>query len=211
VARRVAERLGYVYVDTGAMYRAIAWATNRDDINPSDAETIAALANRTRIQLVPSDIDAVDSSRVLVDGVDVTDEIRTPAISAVTSSIASFPAIRKRMASMQKAMGAAGGVVMEGRDIGTVVMPDAEVKIFLTASVEQRARRRAAELAARGTPVDMDILLGQIEVRDRRDASRSIAPMVAASDALVLDSDALTADEVVDIVVERCREAAARG
>ena len=142
VARRVAETLGYTYIDTGAMYRALAWAVLESGIAPGDTEVVSALAERLDVRL--------EWGQVRVGGEDVTEAIRTPEISNLTSPLSALPRVRSRMAALQQAMARRGGVVMEGRDIGTVVLPEAEVKVFLTASQTERVRRRQEELAARG-------------------------------------------------------------
>lgn len=190
VARRVAQALGYTYVDTGAMYRALAWAVQGQGLSLADIKAVCTLAETLPIELTRD-------GRVLADGEDVTGLIRTPEISNLTSPLSALPCVRHRLAGLQQEMGARGGVVMEGRDIGTVVLPDAEVKVFLTASLEERARRRQEELAERGIATDRDELQREIAARDQRDGSRDVAPMVPAEDAVLLDSDALSVDEVV--------------
>ncbi len=193
VARRVAQQLGYTYVDTGAMYRALAWAVVAEGVPPDDAGAVCRFAETLDIGL---ELGAA-GTRVLVGGRDVTALIRTPEISNLTSPLSALPCVRRRMVALQQKLGARGGVVMEGRDIGTVVLPQAEVKIFLTASLEERARRRQDELTARGIAVSPDDLRRDIAERDARDGSRDVAPMVPAPDATVLDSDRLSVDEVV--------------
>jgi cytidylate kinase len=197
VARQVADSLGYLYVDTGAMYRAVAWAVRNRGVDPADENAVCRLVGSLTIDLSPS----IGGIKVVVDGVEITDSIRTPEISSLTSPLSAIPCVRERLAAAQKAMGATGAVVMEGRDIGTVIMPQADVKIFLTASLEQRARRRQSELAARGLHVDLDSLEKEIAVRDSRDGARSLAPLTIAPDAELLDTDALTADEVVARII----------
>lgn len=206
VAHRVAQALGYTYVDTGAMYRAVAWAVLQRQIDPDNAEAVTHLAERLDIHLAPSP----DGTRVCADGQDITDAIRTPEISNLTSPLSALPGIRHRMAALQQALGTAGRVVMEGRDIGTVVLPHAQVKVFLTASLAARVARRRAELASRGISVSEEALAREIAERDARDSGRDVAPLVAAPDALVLDSDCLSVDEVVNLILEHCEEAARR-
>ena len=198
VARRVADALGYLYVDTGAMYRALAWAVLDTETDPADVEAVGALAERLDIRLEPG--------RVFVEGREITSEIRTPEISNLTSPLSALPRVRTRMVAMQQAMARQGGVVMEGRDIGTVVLPDAEVKVFLTASPAERVRRREEELAARGISSSSEQLAREIAERDARDASRDVAPMVPALDAVILDSDCLSIDEVVARILALHRE-----
>jgi len=203
VARRVASRLGYTYVDTGAMYRALAWAVLNARIAPDDAKAVCALAARLDVRLEPG-------GRVLVDERDVAGEIRTPEISNLTSPLSALPCVRTRMVALQQAMARRGGVVMEGRDIGTVVLPDAEVKVFLVASLGERVRRRREELAARGAAPPPEELARDIAERDMRDAARDVAPMVPAQDAVMLDSDGHTVDAVVARILALCDEAKGR-
>lgn len=197
VARRVASALGYTYVDTGAMYRAVAWAVMDADIAPSDSRAICGLAERVKIRLEPQ--------RVFVDEAEITDQIRTPEISNLTSPISALPCVRTRLAALQREMGRRGGVVMEGRDIGTVVLPEAEVKVFLTASQAERVRRRREELGASGITLSAEQLGADIAARDARDASRDVAPMVPASDAVLLQSDGLDINQVVSRILEFCK------
>ena len=202
VARHVAEKLGYTYVDTGAMYRAVAWAVLNENISPGDVESICALAERLNIRL--------ESGRVWVDGQEVSGAIRTPEVSNLTSPLSALPCVRRRLTALQKEMGRRGGVVMEGRDIGTVVLPEAEVKIFLIASLAERARRRREELAAKGVTLAEVDLQRDLAARDARDAGRDVAPMVPALDAIVLDSDQLSVEEVVARISGLVRSAEAR-
>jgi cytidylate kinase len=203
VARRVAEELGYTYIDTGAMYRALAWAVLQERIPLDDPAAICRFAEMLPIRIEPGE----GGPRVFAGNREVTGEIRTPEISNLTSPLSALPCIRHQMASLQAQLGARGGVVMEGRDIGTVVLPDAEIKVFLTASVDERARRRKAELAERGVAVPIETLRRDIAERDARDGSRDVAPMVPAADAAILDSDHLSADEVVSAILRRAEEA----
>ena len=197
VARRVASALGYTYVDTGAMYRAVAWAVLAGGIAPSDADAVCALAERVEIRLEPG--------RVFAGDAEITDRIRTPEISNLTSPISALPCVRTRLAVLQREMGRRGGVVMEGRDIGTVVLPDAEVKVFLSASLDERVRRRREELGASGIDLSTEQLEADIAARDTRDASRDVAPMVPASDAILLESDGLDVEQVVSRILEFCK------
>lgn len=202
VARRVADALGYTYVDTGAMYRALAWAVLETGTDAQDDGAVGALAERLDVRLEPG--------RVFVEGREITGEIRTPEISRLTSPLSALPRVRTRMVALQQAMAWHGGVVMEGRDIGTVVLPDAEVKVFLTASPAERVRRRQEELAARGIQVQTEQLAREIAERDVRDASRDVAPMRPALDAVVLDSDTLNVEEVMARILALHREAEER-
>jgi cytidylate kinase len=167
---------------------------------------VVAVADALDVRLMPGDSDEF-TTRVFVGPEEVTERIRTPAISSLTSTLSTIPGVRSRMVNAQQRMGLGGGVVMEGRDIGTVVLPSADLKVFLTASPERRAKRRQGELAERGIAIPYDTLLREIGERDARDASRDIAPMVPASDAHILDSDPFTADEVVQQIVRWHEEA----
>jgi cytidylate kinase len=206
VARQVARALGYTYVDTGAMYRALAWAVQSNGIPVDNIPAVIALAESLDIKLRPGDSDEF-TTRVFVDSHEVTRSIRTPAIGNLTSALSTIPGVRSCMVARQRAMGQRGRVVMEGRDIGTVVLPDADLKVFLTASPDRRARRRMAELAERGIPVPYETMLRETIERDARDASRDVAPMVPAADARILDSDPLTSDDVVRQIIAWYQEA----
>ena len=197
LARRVAELMGYVYVDTGAMYRALALKAVRQKISPDAADELVALAHDTRI-----DLRAEESvQRVFLDGEDVTMEIRTPEVSQAASKIAVNAGVRQVLVAEQRRAGQQGGVVMEGRDIGSVVFPDAGLKIFLTASPEVRAERRWREHEQKGDAIDLKTTLDEIRERDRRDLERSTSPLVRAADAVVVDSTAMEPEEVARLVV----------
>jgi cytidylate kinase len=194
VAKLLARRLGYRLLDTGAIYRAVAFAARGRGVAWSDAPGCAAVARELDIRF-----DFVgDKNHVYLGSDDVTAAIRTPDISQGASQVSVHPAVRAALLELQRRLGAGGGVVVEGRDTGTVVFPAAEAKFFLTASEAERARRRVAELAASGTAVDYDDTLREIRERDRRDASRDTAPMVAAPDAVLVDSSTQTMEDVVD-------------
>ncbi|MDQ7842884.1 MAG: (d)CMP kinase [Armatimonadota bacterium] len=194
VARILAQRLGYRYVDTGAMYRSVAWQAERLGIDLRAEDEVAEVARSLRVEFVPTPA----GQRVVVDGTDVTEAIRSPRVSEGASIVSAYPAVRRAMVALQRRMGADGGVVMEGRDIGTVVFPDAEVKIFLDASLKERARRRYEELRARGEGATFEKVLAALRERDQRDSTRRHSPLRAAPDALVVDSTHLTVDEVVE-------------
>ncbi|MBB4664678.1 (d)CMP kinase [Conexibacter arvalis] len=181
VARAVAQALGFTYLDTGAMYRSVGLAAERDGVAPGVA------AERARIEL---------GERVLLDGEDVTEAIRTPEASEAASRAAADPAVRKALVAQQRRIVADGDWVAEGRDIGTVVAPDAAVKVFLTASPEERARRRAAQIGA-----DVATVLAEQAIRDERDANREHDPLAAAADAVELDTTGLSLEQVVERVV----------
>jgi cytidylate kinase len=199
IARLVADRLHLTYIDTGAMYRALAWAAQRDAIGPGEPARVVALLDRLSLDLQPLPGGA---NRVVVDGNDITGEIRTPEIGQLASQLSTLPEVREHMVARQQEMARTGGVVMEGRDIQTVVMPDAEVKIFLIASAEERARRRCLELEQRGLPQDYDTVLAEIQDRDRRDSTRAHSPLRAAPDAVEIDTTGLTIEEVSARVIE---------
>ena len=196
VARQVASELNLTYLDTGAMYRAVAWKALRNGMATTDAAALADLAQQTHITFLPAPDGA---QRVLIDGEDVTTAIRAPELANVTSAISALPAVRRVLVEQQRQMGRRSprGVVLEGRDTGTVVFPDAQVKVFLTASPEERARRRVMELQQIGRPVDYARILADQQERDARDSQRTDSPLVAAPDALVLDTDRMTVGEVV--------------
>ena len=197
LARRVAELMSYVYIDTGAMYRAVALKALRNLVSIEDSEALERIARDTRIDLRVQD----GTQRVLLDGEDVTAEIRTPDVSQASSKIAVVPGVRHVLVAEQRRAGERGGVVMEGRDIGSVVFPDAGLKIFLTASPEVRAERRWHEHQVKGDPIDLARTLEEIHERDRRDQERSTSPLVRAPDAVVVDSTAMEPEEVARLVV----------
>jgi CMP/dCMP kinase len=198
IAREVARRLGYRHIDTGAMYRAVAAAALRRGVRPDDAAGLAALASRVRVEPSPG---PDGGYRVLVEGEDLTGALRTVEVNQIVGRIARVPSVRAALRDAQRALGAAGRVVMEGRDIGSVILPDARVKVFLTASQDERARRRQAELAAAGHAVPLDEVR-RIEAEDDRAATtREVAPLVVSPDATVIDSTNLSVEQVVDRVV----------
>jgi len=196
-AKSLAERFGLLYIDTGAMYRALAVLAIARKISPDDAEASAALARRVSIRL---EHDAAGALRVLGDGQDLTVAIRTPEASDGASRISVHPDVRTQLVSWQRELAKQTGVVMEGRDIGTVVLPDAEAKIFLTASPQERARRRQHELAQKGVRVSLEQVTADMEERDARDKSRETSPLRPASDAVVVDCTAFDLNEQVAAV-----------
>ncbi len=202
VARAVAARLGSIYVDTGAMYRSVALAAMRRGLDLSDADAVARLAQTLAIEFRQD----ARGLRVVLNGEDVTEAIRTPEVSDGASIVSTSPGVRTAMVARQREMGADGGVVMEGRDIGTVVFPDAEVKIFLKASLEARARRRHDELKARGVNVDFDEVRRTEAQRDQRDETRALSPLRPAADAVVLDTTNQAVEEVIETIVRLVRE-----
>ncbi|TXK76570.1 (d)CMP kinase [Paenibacillus sp. N3.4] len=203
IARHVAGALGFIYVDTGAMYRAVTWKVHQEGLLPQQETEVAALANRMQIELIPR----AEGQQVFVDGVDVTKEIRSKAITDDVSQIASFGAIRHLLVSLQQQMASTKGVVMDGRDIGTHVMPDAEIKIFLTASVSERAERRFKELQSSGIgTMTLSELEQDIARRDQFDQEREISPLRRAHDAVLMDSTSMTIAEVVDEILGLCKD-----
>jgi CMP/dCMP kinase len=205
-ARRVAALLGYTYIDTGAMYRAVALKALRAKIALNADDALAALARDTRIDLRAGSAENGGTQRVLLDGEDVTAAIRTPEVSQAASKIALIEGVRHVLVAEQRRAGASGGVVMEGRDIGSVVFPDAELKIFLTASDEVRARRRWLEHQQKGDTIDLARTLEEIRERDRRDAGREHSPLVRAEGAVYVDSTAMDAEEVARLIALLARE-----
>jgi cytidylate kinase len=206
VARRLASLFGYTYIDTGAMYRAAALRGLQAGVPlEEEAETIA-LTEAMELTFQPGEN---DTQRVWMNGEDVTEQLRTAEVTRLSSPVSAIPGVRKVLVALQQAMGAGGGVVMEGRDIGTVVFPNADVKVFLTASEEERARRRWRERTAKGDTVTLQEILLQQRERDTRDSSRADSPLQPAPDAVILDSDHMDFDTVVDWISDRCREAQA--
>jgi len=194
VARLLAQRLGYRLIDTGGMYRALAWSVARAGIDPGDVRAIARHLQSISV--------SVDGDRFFVDGRDVTGEIRTPEIGALTSRITALAPVRDKVTPLQRRLAEAGGVVLEGRDTGTVVCPDAEVKFFLDASVETRVRRRQTELAATGRVVPLDAVHEEIVTRDTQDRTRALAPLRKAADAIEVDTSDRSTDEVVAVMLD---------
>jgi cytidylate kinase len=197
VARAIAAELGYRHIDSGAMYRAVGWKALRDGVPLDDEAAIAAIARASHID--------VSASAVTIDGVDVTRAIRTPEIDRAAASVARLPLVRTVLVEQQRAMGRDGGIVMEGRDIGTVVFPSADVKIYLDASTEERARRRAHDPAHSGVPSEISTVATLLSERDRSDATRAASPLYAAEDAFVIDTTGLPVAEVVARVLDTIR------
>lgn len=205
-AKLVAKRLGYLYIDTGAMYRAMGLKSKLSGIPLSDTAAVAAMAEATAISQKPG----VSGAVTYLDGRDVSREIRTPEVSRLASDISTISAVRRRLVAQQQEMGRDGGVVMEGRDIGTVVFPLAEVKIFMEASVEERARRRQAELARKGMKAALSEIEEQIRARDLQDSSRSDSPLARAPGAVVIDTTGISIDRQVELVLEEAYRAGAK-
>lgn len=203
VARQVAQALGLTYVDTGAMYRAVGWKALQGGLPLDDEAQVVSLAEATDLAFVEGED---GRQHVLIDGIDRTDDIRTPAVGQAASKVSTLAGVRECLVAKQRALAAAGGVVMEGRDIQTVVLPDAELKVFLEASVAERARRRYEELRARGQAVELADIERDLQERDDRDRHRALAPLKPAADALILDTDPLSQEEVVARIVALAQE-----
>jgi cytidylate kinase len=202
---RLAEALGYLYFDTGLMYRAVTWLAIHHQVSISAEAEVTRLAEDVPIEVTaPSQADGRVCD-VIVEGRDITWEIRQPQIDANVSAVSAYPGVRQALTRQQRRIGLRGRVVMVGRDIGTVVLPDADLKIYLDASAEERARRRHAENLQRGMPSDYQEVLAKVIDRDRIDTTRAVAPLSAAADAVILDSDRLTADEVFQKARDLCQ------
>jgi cytidylate kinase len=200
VAKLVAKKLGFIYIDTGAMYRAVTLQALRDGVDLHDPVVLGRLAEITPLSLQNGEDDRM---RIFLNGEDVSEEIRSPEVSRNVSFVAMVPAVRRKMVELQKAMAARGGVVMEGRDIGTVVLPDAPVKIFLTASTPVRAKRRREELAAKGSIISQGQMEEEIIRRDGIDSTRETDPLIQAPDAEIIDSTFFSVEQVVDMIIAR--------
>ncbi len=190
VSKLCAARLGYTYIDTGAMYRAVA------------LKVIQSGKNLDENLIKDIEITLDESGKVFLDGIDVTKEIRTPEVSRGASNVAKFGFVRKKLTELQREMAKRGKVIMDGRDIGTQVLPNADLKIFLTASVDERAKRRFEELKAKNFPANLDQIKNEIILRDKQDSEREIAPLAQADDAILLDSTNLTVEQVVNKILE---------
>jgi cytidylate kinase len=202
-AREVARRLGFRLVDTGALYRGLGWALMQAGVSPEDEQGVGALLARTTVELA----DSSTGGRVLVNGRDVTAEIRTPEIALTTSRLTALRSVRDKMTPLQRGLAAAGGVVLEGRDTGSVVCPDAEVKVYLDADLAERARRRRDELAARGLPADYESVKAEVALRDRQDMERALAPLSKPPGAVTVDSTALSPEAVVLRILDAVEQA----
>ena len=193
ISRAISEALGYRHVDTGAMYRAVGWKAAHDGIRLDDEAAVSALARAATIH--------VEGGVVAIDGHDVTRAIRTPEIDKAATAVARLPKVREALVARQRALGAEGGVVMEGRDIGTVVFPDADVKIYLDASAEERARRRASDTAHSGSQAGQAAVAEAIQARDNADTTRAVSPLSIAPDAVRIDTTEMPIEQVVDHVM----------
>jgi cytidylate kinase len=202
LAERLASRIGYLYFDTGVMYRAVTLAGLRAGISPSDEKRITELASEISIDVRPTSQTDGRQYDVVVNGEDVTWEIRSEEVDANVSEISAYSGVRQAMTERQREIGKRGDVIMVGRDIGTVVLPEADLKLYLDASVEARARRRYEERQARGEEVDYDEILESMRIRDRIDSSRDVAPLHPADDAVIIDTTVLSIDETTDRALE---------
>jgi cytidylate kinase len=210
-AREVARRLGFKLVDTGALYRALAWALVQAGVSPEDEAGVGALLARTTVELSEggnlSEGGELTGSRVLINGRDVSAEIRTPEIAMFTSKLTALRTVRDKLTPLQRRLAAAGGVVLEGRDTGSVVCPDAEVKVYLDAALAERARRRRDELATRGLAADYEGVKAEIAQRDRQDMERELAPLRKPEGAVTVDSTSLSPEAVVQRILEVVEQA----
>ena len=205
IGKRLADELHYLFFDTGVMYRAVTWLALQHDVDVSDEAAVTVLAETIPIDVQPPSLGDGRACDVLVEGQDITWETRRPEVDANVSVVSAHPGVRRALSAQQRRIGQRGGVVMVGRDIGTVVLPEADLKIYLDASAEERARRRYDEIIARGESADYDEILAKVIERDRIDSTRDVAPLKAADDAVVLDSDNLNADEVFEKALSLCR------
>ncbi|AXH98852.1 (d)CMP kinase [Sporosarcina sp. PTS2304] len=197
IAKLVAKQLGYTYIDTGAMYRAITYKVLQRAVDLQDERSIAQLIKKTEIELHPGE----RVQQVMLDGIEVTDVIRSHEVTSNVSAIAALTSVRELLVAKQQELAANCSVVMDGRDIGTAVLPDAELKIFMTASVEERAQRRLAEEQSRGVTTDYETLKREISARDQADSAREISPLKKAKDAIIIDTTGKTIEEVTNSIV----------
>ena len=202
---KLANELGYLFFDTGVMYRAVTWIALDHDINVSDEEKVTALAQESPIDVAPASKSDGRACDVLAAGRDITWETRLPDVDANVSVVSAYAGVRAALSQQQRRIGQRGKIVMVGRDIGTVVLPEADLKIYLDASAEERAKRRFDEMTARGAKVDYDTILAKVIERDRIDSTRDVAPLKAADDAIVIDSDKMNVDEVFERVMGLCK------
>ncbi len=209
LSKALAKKLGYLNIDTGAMYRSVALLAKQQGIDIHNNKELRELCTNLKIEFVSAGGD----ERVLLNGTDVSQEIRTPEVSLLTAQVASSPAVREALVQMQRKMGERGGVVLEGRDIGTFVFPYADVKFFLSATAAERGRRRYEELLSKGIKVDLQQTIAEVEARDAVDTARSLAPLMQADDAVLVDSTRLSIDNVLQemLLVIKAREAELAG
>ena len=201
----LAERLNCIFVDTGAMYRAVAVRAQKLGLNLDDQDGLERLARNSQFSFVKPKPGAKWGYRVLIDGQDVTEEIRTPQVDMASSKISAYPGVHSALVQKQRELARAGGVVMEGRDIGTVVLPDADMKFYLTATVEERSRRRHLQMRSWGRTEDRQQLENQLRQRDRADSQRDVAPLCQATDAIVIDTTDMSIEEVLKEILRQLR------
>lgn len=206
LAEKLAHGLRYLYFDTGIMYRAVTWVASQRGVAVEDETTVTNLAETVAIDVRPPSVDDGRGYDVLVGGKDITWEIRRPEVDAIVSVVSAYPGVRRALSAQQRRIGMRGKVVMVGRDIGTVVLPEADLKIYLDASVEERARRRYVELQARGENAKLEDILEAMRMRDQIDSTRDVAPLRPASDAVLIDSDNLDIDQVLAQVERLVRQ-----
>ncbi len=206
LGRRLADALGYLFFDTGVMYRAVTWGALQRGIPITDEAAVTALAESAQIDVRPPSKEDGRPCDVLLDGVDVTWETRRPEVDANVSPVSAYPGVRRALTIQQRRIGLRGRVVMVGRDIGTVVLPEADLKVYLDASPEERARRRYLEIINRGETADYEQILAGVRKRDEIDSGRAVAPLRPAEDAVILDSDQLDADQVFARVEALCKK-----
>ncbi len=202
IARAVALKFNYIYIDTGAMYRAVTLKALKQGISIENSKALTQLANNTLIRFRYVETDGLSQLRVIMDGIDVSEIIRSLEVTSNVSIVSAVAGVREALVKLQRDMAQEGGVVMDGRDIGTVVLPNAELKVFLTASAKERSKRRWLELKAKGVEVDPDELEEQIRKRDEFDSNREVNPLKQADDAVLLDTTSLCIAEVTDRIVE---------
>jgi cytidylate kinase len=201
---KLAQALAYLFFDTGIMYRAVTWLALKLDIDPRDEAKITALAEQTQIDIAPASKSDGRVCDILIGGTDITWETRLPEVDANVSTVSAYRGVRAALSQQQRRIGQQGKVVMVGRDIGTVVLPEADLKIYLDASAEQRAKRRYDEIVARGGQADYNEILARVIERDRIDSTRDVAPLRAAENAVVIDSDQMDAGQVFEKVLGLC-------
>jgi len=210
LGKKVADQLNYLFFDSGVMYRAVTWIALLRGISIDDEDAISRLSENIEIDIRPSSVDDGRNCDILVDGEDITWQIRRPEVDANVSQVSAYPDVRTALSAQQRRIGQRGHVVMVGRDIGTVVLPEAGLKIYLDASAQERARRRYEELRQRGELADYDEILKGVEYRDKIDSTRAVAPLRPAADAIILNSDRLGIDEtfrrVMDLIYEKTND-----
>lgn len=203
VAKAVAAKYGYIYVDTGALYRALAYKSIESGIDIADAEAVGDMLSKTKLNIAYNEL----GQRIILDGADVSDYIRTAAVSMGASDISAIGFVREWLLDMQKDIAKSNNCIMDGRDIGTTILPDADVKIFLTASVEERAQRRYKELIAKGEDVTFEAVIEDVKTRDYNDSHRAVSPLKKADDAIEVDTTGMNIEQSVDAlvkIIDRC-------